>query len=143
MLRISPILFAMDVDEWPDLHLIDEKHWEYSTPPSKRAKFRAAEADMRDQIADTMFVARVTTKRGNLHLLDDLDLEQLHARLTDVCEDLGWEQVPQFERTKGKVLGLVLARFKPVVYDTSSLELTYQSAEERILSVSPLFEFHE
>ena len=102
MLRISPILFAMDVDECPDLHLIDEKHWEYSTPPSKRAKFRAAEADMRDQIADTMFDARVTTKRGNLHLLDDLDLEQLHARLTDVCEDLGLEQVPNLKEQRAR-----------------------------------------
>ncbi len=66
------------------------------------------------------------------------------ARTSDRClRGPGFGAGPQFERTKGKVLGLVLARFKPVVYDTSSLELTYQSAEERILSVAPLFEFHE
>ena len=63
--------------------------------------------------------------------LDSLDVEQLHSKCEDLILDHGWNSLPQFEESSGKVLGLVLLKYQPVV-DSKFACLT---ADQRIQSI--------
>lgn len=44
--------------------------------------------------------------------VDTFDREHLDCRIGDLCQDMGWDELPNFTQAQSKLLGLALFKFK-------------------------------